>query len=442
MLDLRYSTILSVAIPLMASSFIQSIVMITDSSFLSRYSTVAFDAAGNGGMIFVTLFVALMGISDGSQILMARRIGEKKEHLLAQIFGTTLLINVAIAAILLVGIQFFLPELIRSFTYHENIAEAEIVFVRIRSFGLLFSMITLAINAYFMAMGKTYMILISAAVIALTNIFLDYGLIFGNVGMPAMGIAGAAYASMLADGAGMIFLIIALIVSEDRKRHQLFKSIRYNSASFKSLLKVGSPITLQLLVALITWTVFFIWIEQKGEYELTVSQTIRTLYFLAFVPIWGFSSTTKTYISQYLGNKSYDSIRTIHRRIQFLTIVFLFGLFHGALFYPDFLVSMINPNEVYIEGTANLLRFISGSILLYGISSVYFQTIAGSGNTRVTFYIETISVGVYVLAAYFFIKVLNWNIYWIWTVEYIYFILLGLLSVGYLRFFDWKTKSI
>ena len=53
--------------------------MITDSSFLSRYSTAAFDAAGNGGMIYVTLFVALMGMSDGSQILMARRIGEKKE---------------------------------------------------------------------------------------------------------------------------------------------------------------------------------------------------------------------------------------------------------------------------------------------------------------------------------------------------------------------------
>lgn len=442
MLDLRYRTILSVAVPLMASSFIQSIVMITDSSFLSRYSTVAFDAAGNGGMIFVTLFVALMGISDGSQILMARRIGEKKEHLLAQIFGTTLMINVVIATFLLLGIQFFVPDLIRSFTYHENIAEAEIVFVQIRSFGLLFSMLTLAINAYFMAMGKTYMILVSAAIIAVTNIILDYGLIFGHLGMPGMGVAGAAYASMLADGAGMVFLIVALIVSKDRKQHQLFKGLRYNADSFKRLFKIGAPITLQLLVALITWTIFFIWIEQKGEYELTVSQTIRTLYFLAFVPIWGFSSTTKTYISQYLGNKSFDDIKTIHRRIQLLTVVFLFGLFHGAVFYPEFLVSLINPNEVYTEGTAELLQFISGSILIYGISSVYFQTIAGSGNTRVTFYIEAISVGIYVFAAYLFIKVFQWDIYWVWTVEYVYFIIMGLLSVGYLRLFDWKTKSI
>ena len=442
MLDLRYRTILSVAIPLMASSFIQSIVMITDSSFLSRYGIVAYDAAGNGGMIFVTLFVTLMGMSDGSQILMARRIGEKKEHLLAQIFGTTLLINLIIAAVLLIGIQLFLPDLIRSFTHNHAIGESEIVFVRIRSFGLLFSMITLSINSYFLAMGKTYMILVSAAIIAVTNILLDYGLIFGNLGMPSMGIAGAAYASMLADGAGMVFISLALIASNDRKRHKLFKGLRYNTDSLKSLLKIGSPITLQLLVALITWTVFFIWIEQKGEYELTVSQTIRTLYFLAFVPIWGFSSTTKTYISQYLGNKSYDDIKTIHKRIQILTVVFLFGLFHGAIFYPEFLVGLINPKEEYIQGSAELLQYISGSILIYGIASVYFQTISGSGNTRVTFYIETISVAIYIVSAYLFIKVFQWDIYSVWTVEYVYFIIMGLLSVGYLRLFDWKTKSI
>ena len=81
MLDLRYRTILSVAIPLMASSFIQSIVMITDSAYLSRFDTTAFVASGNGGLIYITMFVVLMGIADGTQILMARRIGEKKENL-------------------------------------------------------------------------------------------------------------------------------------------------------------------------------------------------------------------------------------------------------------------------------------------------------------------------------------------------------------------------
>jgi hypothetical protein len=79
MLDLKYSSILKVAIPLMVSSFIQSIVLLTDAAFLSRYSNDAFDASGNAGLIYVTLFIGLAGFSDGVQILIARRIGQKKE---------------------------------------------------------------------------------------------------------------------------------------------------------------------------------------------------------------------------------------------------------------------------------------------------------------------------------------------------------------------------
>jgi putative MATE family efflux protein len=442
MLDLRYRTILSVAIPLMASSFIQSVVMMTDMSFLSRYSTIAFDASGNGGLIYVTMFVALMGIADGSQILMARRIGEKKENLLAQIFGTTIYTNIIVAVILCLLIQLFIPDIINSITRNKEIAEGETIFVQIRSYGLFFSAISLAINAYFLAMGKTYVVLLSAIVIAFSNIGLDYALIFGKWGLPEMGLEGAAIASMIADGMGMIFLTFALYLSANRKRHELFTKFKYNYESFKTLLKVGAPIMLQGLIALITWTAFFVWIEQKGMYELTVSQNIRGLYFLAFIPIWGFAGTTKTYISQYIGNESFKEIKIVQRRILLLTAVFLVVLFHGAILYPEALIKLINPKTAYIRGSADILRFISGSVLIYGLSSVYFQTINGSGNTKFTLYIETIAVVFYIGFAYLFIKVLNFDIYWIWSVEYIYFAIMAILSIGYLRFFNWQKKTI
>ncbi|MFT6503136.1 MAG: putative MATE family efflux protein [Crocinitomicaceae bacterium] len=442
MLDLRYKTILSVAVPLMASSFIQSIVMITDSAFLSRYSTIAFDASGNGGLIYITMFVALMGIADGAQILMARRIGEKKENLLAQIFGTTIFTNVLIAIILCLFIQLLIPNIIETITRNKAIAAGETTFVQIRSYGLFFSAITLTINAYFLAMGRTYVVLLSAIVIAFSNIGLDYALIFGNWGLPRMGLEGAAVASMIADGTGMLFLITALYLSANRKRHELFTKLKYNYESFKMLIKIGAPIAFQGLIALITWTAFFVWIEHKGMYELTLSQNIRALYFLAFIPIWGFAGTTKTYISQYIGSQSFKEIKIVQRRIQLLTALFLVAIFHGAVLYPEALVKMINPEAAYLKGSAEILRFVSGSVLIYGLSSVYFQTINGSGNTKFTLYIETIAVGFYLGFAYLFIKVFNWDIYWIWSVEYIYFSIMGILSIGYLRFFNWQKKTI
>ena len=90
MLDLRYKTILNVALPLMVSSFIQAVVLLTDTAFLSRYSTLSFDAAGNAGLIFVTMFMALAGMGDGAQILIARRIGQKRIDSIGRIFGSSI----------------------------------------------------------------------------------------------------------------------------------------------------------------------------------------------------------------------------------------------------------------------------------------------------------------------------------------------------------------
>ncbi len=442
MLDLRYRSILAMAIPLMGSTFIQSVVMITDSSFLSRYDTVAFDAAGNGGLIYITLFIALVGMSDGSQILMARRIGQQKEALLSRIFGTTLFTNLLMVLILFSIIQWVMPDLIRGYTVHSDVAEGQIDFIKIRGYAMFFGIVSLSINAYFMAMGRTLVVLISAVIIAISNIGLDYLLIFGNAGLPKMGLEGAAWASTIADGTGMLFLFIVLIFSSSQKKHQLFSQLNLNWKSMKELFKLGSPIVMQGVVALTTWTIFFAWIEQMGKHELTISQNIRSLYFLAFVPVWGFGATTKTYISQYLGKGDMESIKTIIKRIQLLTILFLVLFFHGALLYPEKMIKLINPKVEYVAESAAILQYITGSILIYGVGSVYFQVINGSGNTRYTFFVELIAVIIYLVVAYLLIKVYEVSIFWVWTVEYVYFVCMLVCSIIYLRFFNWQKKQI
>ena len=442
MLDLKYKTILKVAVPLMVSSFIQSVVLITDAAFLSRHSTLSFDAVGNAGLIYVTVFMALAGMGDGAQILIARRIGQKNTDAIGRIFGTSILSHFIIALLLFLGIQFIMSHLLHSYSKHKDLADLQGNFIQIRSFALFFAMITLSIQAFFLATGKTWVVLVAAVITATSNILLDYLLIFGNWGLPAMGLEGAAIANTIADGCGMTFLIIFLIFSKERKELELFSHFSINWPSLKELFKIGSPLMFQGFIALATWTVFFTWIEQIGKFELTVSQNIRSIYFLAFIPISGFSGTTKTYISQYLGKKDFDSLGTIQRRIQFLTIIFLFLFFHGALFYPEQLIGFINPAEAYIEKSAEIMRFVAGSIMIFGLVSVYFQTINGSGNTVVSFIIEFICVGVYIIAAYLLIKVFKLDIFWIWSVEYIYFCALGLFSILYLRTFDWKKKIV
>lgn len=442
MLSLSYKKILSVALPLMGSSFIQSIVFLTDTSFLTRYDVNAFDASGNAGLIYITFFMALIGFSDGAQIIFARRIGQERFDTLGRIFGSSVLTMSFIAILLALFLKFVMPDFLMSYSKHKDIAELQNDFLSIRSNALFFGMLAMPIHAFFLAHGKTWVVLMAALVTASSNIVLDYGMIFGNLGFSEMGLEGAAWASTIADGLGMLTLIILLITSPENKEHRLLTHLTVYIPTLKELFKVSAPVVAQGILALATWTIFFTWIEQMGKFELTVSQNIRALYFLAFVPLWGFAGTTKTYISQYIGAKRFDDLKVVQRKIQLMTMAFMLVVFHGSILYPEYMISLINPNIEYIDKSAEILRFISGSMFLFGFVSVYFQTINGSGNTFYTFLVELISVGIYVIASYLLIKVWQLDIYWVWSVEYIYFSAMGLLSILYLKFFDWKKKEV
>lgn len=438
-LDHKYSSLLRVSMPLMVSGFIQSIVLLTDSAFLSRYDTLSFDAVGNAGLLFITCFMIMVGLGDGTQIILARRIGEKKQEQLAGVFSTALIIQFVFASLLFLGLYFGAPSLLNSISKNSIIAGLQGQFIGIRAYAFFPSCLFLIIQAYFLAKGKTWPVLFSAIVTALSNIILDYSLIFGNFGCPELGVKGAALASTLSDVIGMLSMLFLFKMD---KENRLFGLGFFNGKSTKNILKVSSPLMVQGSIALGTWTLFFMMIEQRGVFELTVSQNIRSIYFLAFVPIWGFAGTTKTYVSQYLGNGKAELIPELQKRIQLLTTLFLLVTFHGAILYPELLVSLINPEEAYVEKSASILRLISMSVILYGIISVYYQTIQGSGNTFYSLCIELSTVLVYICACYLFITVFALDIYWIWTVEYIYFGVIGLMSYLYLRNSNWKLKSI
>jgi len=442
MLALNYRTILGVALPMMVTGFIQSIVLLTDASLIARHSTAAFDAVGNAGLLYVTLYMCLAGMADGAQIIIARRIGQDRPDLIGQVFGTTVWVLMALAVILFMVLYFIMPSLVYTYSAQKEIAELQGIYIEQRSFSLFFAMITLSIQSFFLAEGKSWVVLVTSLLTASSNALLAYLLIFGEWGLPELGIKGAALASMCADAIGMFSMLGFLWFSQERVKYKLLSYFKLHIGSLKELLKVGSPLLLQGFSALATWTLFFTWLEQKGTFDLTVSQNIRSIYFLAFVPIWGFAGTTKTYISQYLGAKKFDQIPLIQKRIQLLTLGFMLLTFHGAVLYPEAMIRMVNPAEMYVAKSADILRLIAVSILVFGFISVYFQTIHGSGNTLHSMLIEFFTVGVYALFCYLFIKVWNLDIFWIWTVEYIYFGLLGLISILYLKKVNWQNKKV
>lgn len=440
MLDIQYSSILKVALPLMLSGFIQSIISITDAAFLGHYSTLAYDASGSAGLWYITLHMVFIGLSDGAQIAMATSVGENNRRGFAAVFQTNFVLLLFAALLLTVLVQLYMPSLMQWMVTNKDLANAEQSFLEIRSYSFWANTVALTIQASYLATGKTSLVMVSSVIVACSNILLDYLMIFGIGPFPVLGLEGAALASTIAEFLGMLFLLSTLLFGQLKSHFPILKGSFISTLQIRKNLIIGLPLLFQGIVALSIWTVFFIWIEQMGGDNLTISLNIRYIYFLAFIPVWGFAAATKTYIAQYLGAKEYKALPVIQRRIQILTIAFLVVTFHGAVMYPEALISLVNKNSRHIAESAHILRLVSGSIIIYGLGSVYFQTISGSGNTRITFIVECLSTCLYICAAYLFIKVWAWPIYWVWLVEYVYFITMGTVSFAYLKWFNWTNE--
>ncbi|MFN5983914.1 MAG: MATE family efflux transporter [Fluviicola sp.] len=440
MLDYSYKGILKVALPIMLSGFIQSVISITDAAFLGHFSREAYDAASTGGLWHITLSMILIGWNDGAQIKMAQYIGEKRLDRFESSFIANILILSVSTIILLLFVQFISESFLLETTNNKALAQGEFRFIEIRSYSFIASIFSLSIQAKLLAEGKTKFVLFYSLIVALTNVILDYCLIFGKYGFPRWGMEGAAIASTVAEIIGMLFYLVVFL-----KKNSSLILIRFNDFKTTSFqvyenIKIGFPLLLQGFVALSVWTLFFILIEKMGSEKLTISLNIRHIYFIAFVPVWGFAGATKTFIAQYVGARELEVIPFIQKRIQLMCVLFLVICFHGAVLYPEYLISLVNSDELLISRTANILRIVSGAILIYGLGSVYFQSISGIGFTRYTFYIEVISTVVYIVSAYLFIVVLESELEVVWLVEYIYFITMGGLSLLFLKRYNWKKR--
>lgn len=437
MLELTYRKILFIAVPLMFGTFVQSVVMLTDASFVSELGTVSFNAVNNAGLIYVSLFMFSKGLADGGQIVIARKFGEQKHTEIGSVLFHNQVLQAALSGILFLLFFFLSSWFIELIVKSKETGEQMVLFLKYRSWGIFFAGMQVTLSAFFIGIGRTKIVLISTVMMAFTNIFLDYGLIFGKMGLPEMGMKGAPIASSISEFVALVILIIYIYYSRKfgEYRIRLFQSL--NPSYIKELLKLGVPLMFQGFMALFGWLLFFTLIEREmSEHDLEVSSVIRSVYFIAFIPTFGFGATARTYVSNLIGRNRPDLIPFIQKRIIILCALFVVLICHGAFLYPHLFIPYIDSNPEILEDSSHVLALVSGSILMFSAITVLFNSVAALGKSTVSFVIEMSSILIYLVCCYLFIVTWRFNILGVWTVEYIYFGGIGLMSYFYLRYYQ------
>jgi putative MATE family efflux protein len=437
-----YRKILKTAGPIILGSLAENIINVTDTAFVSRLGESSLGAVGMGSLYYYTFVLIAIGLAVGSQILIGRRNGEKDYPAAGALLDNSFYVFSSIAVILFLFLQFATPHLLKYIVHSEAIYTQCRDFVRIRSFGILFICLTVCFRAFYIGITRTTVIIFITAGMALVNVCFNYLLVFGKYGFPELGIRGSATASVISEGTALAGYIIYSVLNKKNARYRIFRFRIHNKDLTTSVLKVGFPLMLQSWVSVSSWFLFFLLIEKMGERALAVSTIIKNMYVLFMVPIWGFASTANTFVSNAMGAQRQFEVWIIIKRVLSLSVPVMVLIVQVNFWFPHWIISIYNTDPEVIAATIPPLWVVSFALIILSAAIVLFQSVSGTGATRISLAIELITLAAYLififLTAYFYTAPLEV----IWMSEWVYMFIIGVCSLIYLKLGKWKSIKI
>lgn len=434
--------ILTIAYPILISLVMEQAIGMTDTAFLGRVGEIELGASAIAGVYYIAIFMIGFGFSIGSQILMARRNGEKRYSEIGDIFyqGVYFMIFLAAAAFILTELitPWLLPKILSS----QNIYEAAESYIHWRAFGFFFSFVAVMFRAFFVGTTQTKTLTLNSLVMVGSNIVFNYILIFGKLGFPALGIAGAAIGSSLAELVSLIFFITYTVRKIDLKKYGLNKFSLFNTDKLRRILNVSLWTMIQNFISLSTWFIFFLYVEHLGERPLAITNIIRNISGITFMIISAFASTCGSLVSNQIGAGKADSVVcTVHQHIKLaLAIVLPLTVFFAI--FPTLVLGIYTDMPDLIEASIPSLWVFCTTTWLTAASNIYFQSVSGTGNTRMAFILELSTLLIYATYITVIIQVMRLDVAWCWTSEHVYGGFLLIFCSIYLHRGKWRLKKI
>ena len=441
-LNTSYRQILLMALPISLAMLVPQINFITNNIFLSGLGEQALACAGITGVYYLIFAVIGNGLNNGLQALIARRAGQNLPKEIGQLFFHGVWVALVIAILGILVTYAFAPMILRATIQHADVAETVIRFLLIRIWGLPFLYLYVMRNAFLVGTNQTRFLVWGTLAEALTNIILDYAFIYGHFGMPALGFNGAAYASIIAEGTGLIMIYAVIHFNGLHRKFAFFEQTRLSLATFKLILVQSSPLIAQFAISIITWEYFYILVEHHGERALAISNTMRNIFGVAGIFSWSFAATTNTMVSNIIGQGRQDEVLPLIRKIVkisltcSLVIVLLLNLF------PSAFLSFYGQGEAFVAEAVPVVRVVSAALLMMSFSVVWLNAVTGSGNTLVNLAIELVTITLYSLYVYYVLEYLHLPITWGWASEWVYWMSMFTMAYFYIRSGKWKGKNI
>jgi MATE family multidrug resistance protein len=437
-LKATYKEILRISLPLILGNLAWTCNGVFDTIFVGNLGKVQLDAIGFAGVFYSVLFMMGFSFTRGTQLLIARRMGEGNKREVGNIFDNSALTLFFVSFILFVLIRLFTHQILSLMLHNNDIISYCEEFLHYRIWGLVPSFMSFIFIAFYSGIGRTQILSLSVALMTFLNITLNYGLVYGKFGLPEIGIGGSGLATTISETIAVGVLLAGTFYKGRKHEFFLFRFEKFDRQLMKLMTRISFPLMGQSLVAVGSWLVFFTMIENKlGKDVLAVSSIYRQLILFFTISTWSLGSTANTIIGNLVGQQNFSEIKVAVKRISVVSLGFAIFSCLIIFLFPDFFIGVfLNPydNAAILPLAKKSLPVIFMVFLLMSFSNIVFNGVISVGDI---FAALGIQVAVVIVYLFYFIFIINtsWvNLWWVWTAEWLYWILMFVASLSFFRY--------
>ncbi|MBI4581134.1 MAG: MATE family efflux transporter [Planctomycetes bacterium] len=339
-------------------------------------------AVSSGSLVFFAVFGLLMGTMICTTTVVSQWLGAGR-HRDCSVYAWQGIWMSLLFGLLAFALWPVVPGLFALFGHEPDVLAMETVYTRVRLLSLGAAGAQTALSHYFVGIHRPWSNTHSAIWSNVLNAGLTYGMVLGKWGLPAMGVAGAAWATVIATVIRMVWLLVAMCYGPTAEQFHARRTWGWDGEKAGRLLRVGWPSGLQFVLDIGAWAAFLVWIVGLfGKVHMAATATVWRYTELSFMPAVGIGMAVSTMVGRAIGERR---IHLAYRRARLgamLNVAYmgLMALLFVVLGRPLMEVFSRDPNVIGLG--VELLVFAAVFQMFDAVAITYNNALRGAGDTR------------------------------------------------------------
>ena len=381
---------LLIAIPLMLQQLVVSSVNLVDNLMVGQLGDVALSGVSNANRFYLIAWYGLNGMIASGVIYLSQFKGAEDDDRMKQTFRFMIVSSYALCILFFLVGLFFSEQIIGFFIKDNRVIALGSAYLRIAVFSYLPSTLSGCISSALRAMGETKIPLKVSIVSVLTNTFLNYVLIFGNFGMMALGVEGAAIATLIARLVEMSLYLIVLKRSDMPFKTRIKNIFRFDIGLARHVIIRGIPLCINEILFSFGISTLLKCYSNRGLAVNTAYSMANTISDMFFVLFAGMATASTVLIGTPLGaNRLEEGKHNGYKLVSFSLILSL--LFLSLMFGCSFLIPYLyNVSSEAKHLAADFLRVMAMFFVLYMFNTSCYFVLRAGGDTKSTLYMDSL----------------------------------------------------